>query len=1056
MSIRSRWLRLIPRTLRWQLAVFTSTCMVIAILADGLYIAKVQTSLIHDKVRAQMTVVAQNLAAVSPIFLIAKDFAGLESSAYKFATPVELRSLLVTDENGKPIVGLRNKDGRWNPDGDTKPVPLPVGRGVVFPNENMLWYPIDDGRVLGWVRISYQSPTFLQVAYSHLGRSLVVVGLTCVMFVSLLLFLLRSPMRAFDAVTEFAAHLDERKGARITPYKNNLELEVLANALNTVSIKLKSQQLDLERRQFALDQHAIVSITDLAGTITYVNDLFCVISQYSSAELLGQNHRILNSGHHPAEMFDELWQTICEGKVWHGEILNRNKYGSLYWTVTTIVPVLGKDGLPEQYISIRTDTTERKKNEDAANSANRAKSDFLANMSHEIRTPMNGVIGMIDILQETPLLPEQKRILMTIQQSSLALLQILNDILDLSKIEACKLNIENIPTYLPDLVESTMLLILALSKTSSVKLCLFIAPELASWFECDPTRVRQVLLNLLGNAVKFSVIDAKHYPQVTLRVTPCMFSDGKSGVRFTVLDNGIGMSDTVVSKLFQPFMQADESTARQFGGTGLGLSITYRLVELMNGRISVRSALGKGSEFIVELPLMRCEPGRKLTSKPSLSGIFLIVVTDDAFDIEVLRSYGQFEGAQVEIVADIAAAGSLLMQSPDQMENTVLLIGLSIETPTKELNLPHKVGVVRMVLRENECFDSDLKLFTRPLLKDDFMVAIAQAGGRLNKAFPEIKIERRTRVRTVSMSIEEAVLAKRLILLADDNETNRDVIEEQLRMLGHTCEIAADGEIALQMWKKNPTRYALLLTDCHMPNLDGFALTEAIRRAEPKGTHLPVIAVTANAMNGITQRCHERGMDDYLSKPLRMNELRRILDKWLPLNDKQLIKERKEAGLLTESNSEPNSQPSFEISLDRIEELDQSQQIPLYLNLKEYEFSTFPIWSADTLRDLLGDKPPLHRRMLEKFLLNAEKQVSEILAASTSGDTKKLYEVAHTLKSAANSVGALALGDLCQQIETAGVADDNAQCLSLMGDLVDAHNAASAAIHHYLIADNQR
>ena len=181
-------------------------------------------------------------------------------------------------------------------------------------------------------------------------------------------------------------------------------------------------------------------------------------------------------------------------------------------------------------------------------------------------------------------------------------------------------------------------------------------------------------------------------------------------------------------------------------------------------------------------------------------------------------------------------------------------------------------------------------------------------------------------------------------------------------MLGHTCEIAADGEIALQMWKKNPTRYALLLTDCHMPNLDGFALTEAIRRAEPKGTHLPVIAVTANAMNGITQRCHERGMDDYLSKPLRMNELRRILDKWLPLNDKQLIKERKEAGLLTESNSEPNSQPSFEISLDRIEELDQSQQIPLYLNLKEYEFSTFPIWSADTLRDLLGDKPPLHRR----------------------------------------------------------------------------------------------
>jgi PAS domain S-box-containing protein len=397
-----------------------------------------------------------------------------------------------------------------------------------------------------------------------------------------------------------------------------------------------------------------------------------------------------------------------------------------------------------------------------ANAANLAKSEFLANMSHEIRTPMNGVIGMIDVLQETTLLPAQHRMLSTISQSSMALLQILNDILDFSKIEAGKLSVESIPTHLREVVEGVAKLMESICSAKAVELSVYVDPALPIRMLGDPVRLRQVLLNLLGNAVKFTHAAHGEAAWVLLRVQPCMQDDGKPGVLFTVQDNGIGMSDEVLAKLFQPFTQADASTARRFGGTGLGLSITQRLVELMQGRIAAQSTPGAGSEFAVELPLQPCEPD----------------------------------------------------QAP---------------------------------------------------------------------AHPSA--ERRTRQRPTAPTVEQAANTGCLILLAEDNETNRDVIQEQLRLLGYACELAEDGAIALQMWQASPGRYALLLTDCHMPNLDGFELTEVIRAIEPAGTRLPIIAVTANAMQGEAERCEQRDMDDYLSKPLRMTELAPMLQKWLPEPD---------------------------------------------------------------------------------------------------------------------------------------------------------------------------
>ncbi len=538
--------------------------------------------------------------------------------------------------------------------------------------------------------------------------------------------------------------------------------------------------------------------------------------------------------------------------------------------------------------------TERNRAEQAAQSANQSKSEFLANMSHEIRTPMNGVIGMIDILQQTPLSSEQQRMLSTIANSSQSLLSILNDILDYSKIEAGKLAIERIPTPLKEVAHSVLQLMHGPADIKNINLQLHIDPALPEAIYADPTRLRQVLLNLLGNAIKFTPTAEGTNSSVTLTLAPGMLVDGQAAVLLQVRDSGIGMSAEVLAKLFEPFTQADASTARQFGGTGLGLSISHRLVTLMGGKISVESTLGKGSEFTVALPLQEA-PMTSLT--PRLA-------------------------------------------------------------------------------------------------------------------------QQKLRLRSDAPGFDEAVARGQLILLAEDNETNRDVLREQLRLLGYCADTAEDGQVALE--KLRSGRYALLLTDCHMPLMDGFALTRAIRANEAPGTHLPIIAITANVMKGEVQRCVDAGMDGYLSKPLRMDELAPMLEKWLPLPDSALDLPVNSADAIAASAAPASTA------------------------------RTLDIWKHHTLSQLVGSDQGLHQRLLERFLTNAHEQVASIEEATRAGEVQKAGTVAHTLKSAARTVGAMALGELCQQIETAGFAGDAPACTALIQELTQTLAQAQRAIHQHL------
>ena len=782
------------------------------------------------------------------------------------------------------------------------------------------------------------------------------------------------------------------------------------------SMELAQRALsDLQQQKFVLDQHASVTMTDVAGCITYANDKFCEISGYTREEVLGREHIFLNSGHHPHGFFKQMFETIARGAVWRGEVCNRAKDGHLYWVDTTVAAFMGEDGKPREYIGVRTDISNRKRAEEAAQAANQAKSEFLANMSHELRTPMTGVVGMVDILQQTELQPEQQRMLETVHKSSLSLLAILNDILDLSKIEAGKMSMESLPTHLREVAEDVAQLLSPNLTSRAIDLLIFVDPELPHWVMCDPTRLRQVLLNLLGNAVKFSAEKQGRPGRVMLSVTPCSLVNGLPGVRLSVSDNGIGMSAQALDNLYKPFTQADESTARKFGGTGLGLSITQRLVKLMGGQISAQSELGEGSTFSVELPLQASEPGRMPVFDPRLDGVQVLAVTRDAAMMQILPAYCVSAGAQVSVVPDLASARKQLQSLKLTSGPIVVVLDLDIQFNSTDLDLPESVGIIRIVHGRSDASSHEITVSTRPFFYWDLIQGVAVASKRLiaPEGYPSgVQVERRRPPpRAKAPSIEEARRTGRLLLLAEDNETNRDVIQEQLRLLGYAVEVAEDGVIALAMWRAG--HYALLLTDCHMPNMDGFELTESIRQAEPRGTRIPIVAITANALEGEAQRCRERGMDDYLCKPLRLKELGPMLCKWLPLD--RAVKT--ELPINTPQDAAP---------------------------------ALLPVWDATMLGELVGDNPAMHKRLLEKFLINANEQVLTISVAATEGATDTLAGVAHTLKSAARSVGALVLGELCQAMEAAGKANDGPTCTTLAQRLPLAFQEAEKHIRNHV------
>ena len=768
--------------------------------------------------------------------------------------------------------------------------------------------------------------------------------------------------------------------------------------------------------QRALDQHAIVSVTDANGDILFVNDNFCEASGYSREELIGQNHRIINSGTQPRAFFENLWATIISGQVWRGVICNRNRRGELYWVQATIVPVFNADGVIERYIAARTDISARIKAEgviqrhsdliealfesiplpvfvkdeqlryvrgndaffdnthlgrdamigrrtdeldvpaaawmnrseeekllatggtsdyesshtlkdgrqvdlkitkaaikgpdgkstglvgvvidqsdikqvtrelmaakSAAESANRLKSDFLANMSHEIRTPMNGLIGMADLALGLAVDPTQREYLEIAKNSAMSLLQIINDILDFSKIEAGKLAIERIDFDMAQLLSEALRPMAVKAAEKGLELVLDIDEAFPAIVRGDPGRIRQILLNLVSNAIKFTM-------QGDIVVSASAQLDGPTAqVNLSVIDTGVGIEAASLATLFDPFTQQDSTITRRFGGTGLGLSITRRLSEAMGGSISVESESGRGSHFRCLIPMAWSTPVSKAVNDPTrlLSRRRIAVVDDNPHSAAILARQLARLGIDSQLFIDPLKALLSLSARPGEFAAAIVdlsmpqLDGLTLcQILTQQMGEKAPVLLLTSASASSSALQMKQAGIQAHLIKPGTLPELQSILGavfKLSPALPERRFDGPAERSTV-VAQEPSSASGIDVLLVEDNLVNQKLARTWLNRWGINCTVAENGAVALE--RLSERRFDLVLMDCQMPVMDGFEASARIRALDdPDMRAIPIIAMTANAMAGDRERCLAAGMNDYISKPISTAYLKEAIER---------------------------------------------------------------------------------------------------------------------------------------------------------------------------------
>ena len=630
---------------------------------------------------------------------------------------------------------------------------------------------------------------------------------------------------------------------------------------------------------------------DIQGRYIFVNKGFLNIHGLDSpAEVLGKTLFELFPEEGAASWYaDDL--VVQQGGTPYTERVRStvDGQGNLKWILTTKVPLVGKNGAVIGIVGLHRDITKQKQTEEnlkqakeAAEAANRAKSEFLANMSHEIRTPMNGIIGMTELTLQTSLTGEQREFLTMVKTSADSLLRVINDVLDFSKIEAGKLEIDRTAFDLRENLEETIRTFSIRAGQKGLELVCDIRPDVPQVVLGDPVRMRQVIVNLLGNAIKFT-----DQGEVVLQVEGKSMQGDAVELHFAIRDTGIGVPKEKQELIFESFAQADTSSKRKYGGTGLGLTISSRLVTMMGGRIWLESEAGQGSTFHFTV---RCESLSKMPAKiegngsANLVGIPVLVVDDNPTNRRILERTLYQWGMKPTLVESGWAALAELRRAKEsgQVPPLVLL----------DAQMPHLDGfstaakikqdkglassTIMMLTSGGERGDADRcrevgisAYLTKPVRQEELRQAIQQVLGLKQQREKESKLITRH-------SIRETAAALR-VLLAEDNEINRELAVRLLTKRGHAVQVATNGKLVLDMLEAG--QFDVILMDVQMPEMDGFETTAAIRSKEKlTGKHIPIVAMTAHAMKGDRERCLAAGMDEYISKPINVIELMEVLE----------------------------------------------------------------------------------------------------------------------------------------------------------------------------------
>ena len=740
---------------------------------------------------------------------------------------------------------------------------------------------------------------------------------------------------------------------------------------------------------------------DLDGNGTFINPAAAKMLGWDVSDLIGRpqhatlHHTRPDGAPYPQEECP-IYAAFRDGAVHHvNDEVYWRKDGASFPVEYTSTPIRENERLIGAVVTFR-DITERiqmeaelKQARDTAVESARLKSEFLANMSHEIRTPMNGVIGMTGLLLDTELDTEQRDCAETIRASADSLLTIINDILDFSKIEAGKLQFEILDFDLRQVVEDSLELQADRALDKEIELASLIPCAFATGLRGDPGRLRQVLTNLVGNALKFT-----ERGEVIVQAERVAETDTVITLRFTVSDTGIGISPAAAKNLFQAFTQADGSTTRKYGGTGLGLCISRQLVELMNGEIGVTSTLGEGSTFwfTAQFEKQPVEPVAVVSVKQSLDQLRVLIVDDNATNRRILCHQARCWGMMPTEVDSGLQALELLNAGAGESAAYDLAIldlmmpdmdGFDLARTIKAT--PHLAQLPLVLLtsfRERRHSETAREVgiaayLTKPVRQSQLYgcltTVMGNARGSVTAVMPWSKRDRRGATKT------EKAISNKLILLAEDNIVNQKVAVRQLLKLGYRADTVASGREALEALGRIP--YDLVLMDCQMPEMDGYEATNRIRLREGTTKHTPIVAMTAHALAGDRAKCLAAGMDDYVSKPVKAAELERVIERFLV-----------DGGEDAQSDDKVLDESAVPVDLARMFEV-------------------------------MGEDPAELRETLDLYLDDMADNLGKLLAAIASGNANEIMLLAHNAAGVSANCGIVALVAPLRELERLGRED---------------------------------